>query len=60
MNRVHPAHRPESYARFRQLVFAFHDQTFECACKNFGVSVTAGAIAGMLPSMTKLFRWGAG
>jgi len=59
-NRVHPAHRPESYAAFRHLVLAFHDQTFECVCKSFSVTLTQGSIAGLLPSMTRLFQWGAG
>ena len=59
MNRVHPAHRPESFAAFRHLVFTFHDDTFECVCKSFSVTVTEGSIAGLVPAMTKLFRWGA-
>jgi hypothetical protein len=60
MNRVHPSHRPESYAAFRHLVFAFHDQTFECVCKGFSVTLTEGSISRLLPSMRSLFPWGAG
>jgi hypothetical protein len=37
MNRVHEHHRPERFARFRHLVFAFHDSTFECVCRGFDV-----------------------
>jgi hypothetical protein len=40
------------------LVFTFHDQTFECVCKSFSVTVTEGSIAGLVPAMTRLFRWG--
>jgi hypothetical protein len=60
MNRVHPSHRPERYATLRHLIFTFHDKTFECLCKGFSVTVTEGSIGGLVPSMTKLFRWGAG
>ncbi len=29
-NRVHPAHRPETFDRLRHFVLTFHDTTFEC------------------------------
>jgi hypothetical protein len=60
MNRVHPSDRPGSYAAFRHLVFTFHDQTFECVCRSFAVTLAEGSISGLLPTMTKLFRWGTG
>ncbi len=35
MNRVHPYHKPESFAKLRHFVFAFHDSTFECIASAF-------------------------
>jgi hypothetical protein len=34
-NRVHPRHRPESYASYRHFILGFHDSTFECIAIRF-------------------------
>lgn len=60
MNSVHPAHRAEHFFALRHIVFTFHDNTFECVCKDFEVTIAAGTVAGLVPAMTRHFRWGAG
>jgi hypothetical protein len=56
MNRVHPSHKPEAFSRLRHLVFAFHDSTFECICRNesFDVRTARGSIHGVIPTMIDL------
>jgi hypothetical protein len=56
MNRVHPNHRPERFWEFQHVVFAFHDSTFECICKEFDVRIRRGAIHNMIPEMVRLLE----
>jgi len=56
MNRVHPNHRPECFWEFQHVVFAFHDSTFECICKEFDVRIRRGAIHNMIPEMVRLLE----
>lgn len=58
MNSVHHLHSAKEYETLRHLIFAFHDETFECVCKGFDVALATGSIAGLVPEMTKRFRWG--
>lgn len=41
MNSVHPSHMPKSFSSMRHFVFAFHDSTFECVARGFGVRLFA-------------------
>jgi len=56
MNRVHPYHRPEHFWELQHIVFAFHDSTFECICKEFDVRIRSGAIHNMIPEMVRLLK----
>lgn len=57
MNSVHPNHNPENFARFKHLVFAFHDSTFECVAKSFAISKHEGSMESLMPTMQSRFRW---
>lgn len=39
MNRVHPRHRPESFADYRHFIVTFHDSTFECIAQRAEVAL---------------------
>jgi hypothetical protein len=54
MNRVHEHHKPERFHALQHLVFAFHDSTFECICKQFDVRTEHGAILDVIPAMIAL------
>src|SRR5215472_2586698 len=54
MNRVHPLHRPEDFERFHHLVFAFHDSTFECVCRDFDVRTVHGSMLDVTPTLLAL------
>jgi len=54
MNRVHEYHRPEHFERFHHLVFAFHDSTFECVCREFDVRSDHGSMLDVTPAMLAL------
>jgi hypothetical protein len=54
MNRVHEHHRPEHFERFQHLVFAFHDSTFECVCRDFDARTEHGSILDVTPAMLGL------
>jgi len=54
MNRVHKLHKPERFRALQHLVFAFHDSTFECVCKEFDVRTEHGAILDAVPGMAAL------
>lgn len=56
MNRVHPNHQPERFWELQHIVFAFHDSTFECICKEFNLRIRSGAIHNMLPEMVRLLK----
>ena len=56
MNRVHPGHHSEWFTAFRHLVFTFHDETFECVCQTFAVTITEGSITGRLSLMANILR----
>jgi hypothetical protein len=60
MNSVHEHHKPESFWRQRHFVFAFHDSTFECACRSFDVRITSGSLASVVPAMLELLAWRTG
>jgi len=57
MNSAHPFHRPKMFWRKRHLIFAFHDNTFECVCDGFDVRTAQGAIKSVVPEMIKLLPW---
>ena len=44
MNAVHPYHQPQHFARYRHLVLAFHDTTFECVAEGYTWEVTVGPL----------------
>jgi hypothetical protein len=54
MNRVHEHHRPEHFERLHHLVFAFHDSTFECVCRDFDVRTVHGSMLDVTPTMLAL------
>jgi hypothetical protein len=54
MNRVHEHHRPERFEQFQHLVFAFHDSTFECVCRDFDVRTEHGSILDVTPTVLAL------
>ena len=49
-NRVHEHHNPESYARLKHYVFAFHDSTFECIAEGFEITLREGSLDSLLPA----------
>jgi len=54
MNRVHGHHKPERFEQLQHLVFAFHDSTFECICKDFDVRTEHGSMLDVTPAMLAL------
>ena len=54
MNRVHEHHRPERFQQFQHLVFAFHDSTFECVCRDFDVRTEQGSMVDVTPTLLAL------
>ena len=57
MNRVHRAHEPARFRTLQHLVFAFHDSTFECVCKQFDVRTERGIVVlDVLPAMLALLE----
>lgn len=54
MNRVHEYHRREFFERLQHLVFAFHDSTFECVCKDFNVRTKQGSMLDVTPVLLAL------
>jgi hypothetical protein len=56
MNSVHSQHSPEPYWGLRHLIFAFHDSTFECVCREFDVRTRHGSIMDMVPEMVELLH----
>lgn len=42
--RVHPAHRPESFADCRHFVLAFHDSIFECVARGYQSHLQRGSL----------------
>jgi hypothetical protein len=53
MNRVHPYHRPEAYARLQHFIFPFHDSTFECVAEGLRVLERVTPLADLLPEMQR-------
>jgi hypothetical protein len=51
MNRVHEFHKPERFKQFQHLVFAFHDSTFECVCRDFEIRTEQGSMLDVTPAM---------
>ena len=57
MNRVHRAHEPARFLTLQHLVFAFHDSTFECVCRQFDVRTERGiGVLDVLPAMLTLLE----
>jgi hypothetical protein len=54
MNRVHEHHKSERFEQFQHLVFAFHDATFECVCREFDVRTEHGSMLDVTPAMLAL------
>lgn len=52
MNAVHPYHKPAMFEAYRHFIFAFHDSTFECVAKGYGVTIHQGSIASVASSLT--------
>lgn len=42
-NRVHPNHRPETFASLRHIIITFHDETFDCVCRSWGAGTVDAA-----------------
>jgi len=57
MNSVHHQHHPERFWARQHLVFAFHDSTFECVCRNLNVMTTRGSMRAVIPEMVKQLGW---
>jgi hypothetical protein len=57
MNSVHPRHRAERFWQLQHLVFAFHDYTFECVCREFDVRSERGSISEVVPRMVEMLEW---
>lgn len=57
MNSIHPYHSDSDFDRYRHVVFAFHDSTFEAVCGDFEVSRTSGSIRNAVPRMIELLQW---
>ncbi len=53
MNARHPYHRPERLARYRHLIFSFHDTTFECVVEGFTLTVHSGSLVGVLGTVLR-------
>ena len=53
MNRVHPRHSPERFARLRHYVFTFHDSTFECVAEGLQVAEHPGPLRRLLVEMQR-------
>ena len=51
MNRVHSSHSAALFQRYRHLIFAFHDSTFECVAKGYSSEIAEGSIQDVLQSM---------
>lgn len=57
MNRVHRAHEPARFLTLQHLVFAFHDSTFECVCRQFDVRTERGIVVlDVLPAILTLLE----
>ena len=55
MNSVHPNHSAAAFfLERRHIVFAFHDSTFECVCKDFAFQHAQGSMRSALPLMVDL------
>ncbi len=48
MNSHHPYHRPERFAKYKHLIFTFHDTTFECVAESFDVNIRRGSVREVL------------
>ncbi len=52
MNSVHPYHDPSHYKAKQHFIFAFHDSTFECVCKDFELKIVyAQTVSQVIPTM---------
>ena len=59
MNSVHPYHRPELFTKLRHVILTFHDETFECVCDAFDVTLGTGSMQSALPDILRRLEWGA-
>lgn len=53
INSVHPYHKPDHFQKYKHLVFAFHDSTFECVAESFDISIHEGSLESALTEMQK-------
>lgn len=53
MNRVHPRHRPEAFARLEHFIFPFHDSTFECVTEGLRALEREAPLAELLAEMQR-------
>lgn len=54
MNSVHPYHRDQAFSELQHFVMPFHDTTFECVARGYGVETADAAVitpAGMVRSL---------
>jgi hypothetical protein len=54
MNRVHPRHRAENFAKYRHFIFTFHDSTFECIARAFRASSLRTSSSNLVMQMHRL------
>jgi hypothetical protein len=53
MNSMHEHHNPETFARLRHYVFAFHDSTFECVARSFTAVEVEGPLTRVAQEMVR-------
>jgi hypothetical protein len=56
MNSVHEYHDPESFARLRHYVFAFHDSTFESVARSFTAVQIEGPLTRVAQEMANALK----
>jgi hypothetical protein len=59
MNSVHPRHRPESFKTYHHYIATFHDSTFECVARGFGVIPHSGSMRSAVERMAQFLEDGA-
>jgi hypothetical protein len=57
-NRVHPHHRPESFATLRHLIITFHDETFDCVCRSWTTGTVDASFEDALAEAVSAVRTG--
>jgi len=55
VNSVHAHHDPSRFERHRHIVLTFHDEMFECVCRDFEVHVVRGSMESAFIEMARMF-----